>query len=78
MGERTEPRSRIARRLPISRVGRYDLVLAIIPTVLVAAVVAGHLLSLSLHVAVAVGSLLCALTLADALFLDPPQAGGAG
>lgn len=73
MDDQTTTLSRIARLLPVSRVGRYDLVLAIIPTVLAAAVLAGYVLSVSLHATVAAGSLFCALTLADALFLDPPR-----
>lgn len=76
MREDTTPPSRIARRLRAAGVERYDLVLALIPTVFVAALLAGRVLSLSLRATVAAGAVVCALVLADALFLDPPRPGG--
>ena len=54
---------------------RYDLVLAVIPSVFIVAVLLGHLLSVSARVAVAGASLVAVLALVDALFINPPTSG---
>jgi len=78
MREDSTTPSRITRRLGPAGFDRYDAVLAIIPAVFVAALLAGQLRSLSLRATVAAGSLVCAVVLADALFLDPPRPGNTG
>lgn len=59
----------------LSAISRYDLVLAVIPSVFVMAVLVGHLLSLSVQASIAVASLVGALAVVDALFVNPPGAG---
>lgn len=54
---------------------RYDLVLAIIPSVFIVAVLIGHVLSLPPRLSVFGASLLGALAVADALFVNPPRTG---
>lgn len=51
---------------------RYDLVLAAVPAAFTFALVAGHVLSVSLQFALVAGSLLAALVVGDALFRAPP------
>lgn len=58
-----------------AQVSHYDLVLAVIPSVFVVAVLAGNLLSVPAHIAVAGASLVASLALADALFVHPPVSG---
>lgn len=57
-------------KFPLSR---YDFVLAMIPLVLTAGLLTGHLLSVSLEASLAGASLVGAAALADALFLNPPR-----
>lgn len=52
---------------------RYDWVLAAVPLVLLAAGAVGTFGDAPLHAALGSGGLLCALAIADALFVDPPQ-----
>jgi len=54
-------------------VSRHDLVLAVIPSVFVMAILVGHLLSLSVQTSIWVASLLGALVVIDALFVNPPS-----
>lgn len=51
---------------------RYDLVLAVIPTAFVVALLVGNLLSVSARVALVSASVVGALAVLDALFLNPP------
>jgi hypothetical protein len=62
---------------PVTRMGlsRYDIVLAVIPTIFVIAILLGHLVSVSLQTAVAFGSLLGVVAVVDALFVNPPRPG---
>jgi hypothetical protein len=62
-------------RSSLSSVSRYDLVLAVIPSVFVVSVLIGHLLSLSAQASIGVASLIGALAVADALFVNPPGTG---
>lgn len=55
---------------------RYDLVLAVIPTAFVVALLVGNLLSVSARVALVSASVVGALAVLDALFLNPPTGGG--
>lgn len=55
---------------------RYDLVLAVIPTVFIVALMMGTLLSVSPRLALATASAVGGLAVADALFLNPPNARG--
>lgn len=57
-------------------VTRYDLVLAIIPVALILTVGAAELFGLPNRAALASGALVGFVALADALFLNPPVAGG--
>lgn len=57
-------------------VTRHDLVLAVIPSVFVVSILVGHLLSLSVQASIGVASLLGALAVTDALFVNPPRTGG--
>jgi hypothetical protein len=54
---------------------RHDLVLAVIPSAFVVAMLVGTVLSLSTRASVLLGSLVGALALADALFVNPPETG---
>lgn len=56
---------------------RYDLVLAVIPTLLTVAVVGSELLSVPLHLLMSAATVVCALTLFDVLFVNPPGRGSA-
>lgn len=51
---------------------RYDLVLAVIPTAFVVALLVENLLSVSARVALVSASVVGALAVLDALFLNPP------
>ena len=51
---------------------RYDLVLAFIPVVFVLSVVLGHLLSVPFRTTLVGASVVGALALLDALFVNPP------
>ncbi|WP_277542015.1 hypothetical protein [Haloarcula laminariae] len=57
-------------------VSRYDLVLAVIPVAFLLTVVASGLLGVTMRTALAVGALLGAAVVTDALFLNPPTGGG--
>ncbi|QCC50228.1 hypothetical protein [Halapricum salinum] len=54
---------------------RYDLILAVIPSVFVVSMLVGHLLDLSAQASIGVASLLGAFAVADALFVNPPCTG---
>jgi len=74
MSEPTTPTNRIVSRTTdgATVVSRYDLVLAVVPVALLLGLAAGLLSSIPLHAAMAVGSLVGAAAVADALFVDPP------
>lgn len=55
------------------RASRYDFVLAIIPLAFLGAVALQELLDLSSTMAILLGSLVSALAVIDALFLNPPE-----
>ncbi|WP_262180671.1 hypothetical protein [Haloarcula laminariae] len=57
-------------------VSRYDLVLAVIPVAFLLTAVASGLLGVTMRTALAVGALLGAAVVTDALFLNPPTGGG--
>jgi len=54
---------------------RYDLLLALIPAAFAVSVVAGLALSLPVHFAVAVASVVATVPILDAMFLNPPVSG---
>jgi hypothetical protein len=60
----------------LNQLSRYDLVLAAIPTVFVAAVAAHLILAVSLHLAVGTAALVGAALVADVLYLHPPARAG--
>ncbi|PSQ19340.1 hypothetical protein BRD04_10225 [Halobacteriales archaeon QS_9_67_17] len=74
MSKPTTPPDRIVSRTiaGATAVSRYDLVLAVVPVALLLGLAAGLLSSVPLYVAMAVGSLVGAAAVADALFIDPP------
>lgn len=55
---------------------RYDLLLAVIPAAFACSLAAGQLLSVPSSNAMAAASVVGALVLADALFLNPPRLRG--
>jgi hypothetical protein len=59
----------------LSSLSRHDLVLAVIPSVFVVSILVGHLLSLSAQASIGVASLVGALAVVDALFVNPPGTG---
>lgn len=59
----------------LSSFSRHDLVLAVIPSVFIVSVLIGHLLSLSAQASIGVASLVGALAVVDALFVNPPRTG---
>jgi len=72
-GSDEQYRNDSSRPAPVSR---YDVVLALLALAILLPAVASGLLGLSLHTALAVGSLFGVPVLADALFLNPPMGGG--
>ena len=74
MSEPTTPTDRIVSRTTdgATVVTRYDLVLAIVPVALLLGLATGLLSSVPLYAAMAIGSLVGAVAVADALFIDPP------
>ena len=83
MGVREEPRirSRTFEEMVPAGITRYDLILASIPLVFVAAVIVASVASLPMNVAVIGGAVVGAIVLSDALFLNPPTGrhrGGSG
>jgi hypothetical protein len=75
--EHGDPRpSRSTTTATDSGVTRYDLVLAIIPSAFIVALLAGHVLSLSMEASVVFASVVGVLALVDGLFLNPPEVGG--
>lgn len=64
------------RQLPVRSLSRYDLLLAFIPTAFIVSILLGSLLSLGLQSALAGASLVGAIALVDALFLNPPKGAG--
>ncbi|MFB6119288.1 hypothetical protein [Halosegnis sp.] len=74
MSEPQSPSDRIVSRTVdgVTTVSRYDLVLAVVPVAFLLAVGGGLLSSVPLHAAMAVGSLVGAAAVADALFVTPP------
>lgn len=67
------PPRRTGSELSLEALTRYDLVLAIIPTVFLVAVLVGQLLSIPTQVALAGAAVLGAFAVCDALFLNPPR-----
>jgi len=61
---------------PLASVSRYDAVLALIPAILLLAVGATVIFGVPLPTALAVGSVLSIVAVADALFVNPPTTGG--
>jgi uncharacterized transporter YbjL len=57
---------------------RYDLLLAAIPVVLGVSVLLGAVTAVPFHLGVAVGSLIGALLVADAVYLHPPTESSSG
>lgn len=77
--ERDDPRlSDTTNTAAVSGVTRYDLVLAVIPSAFVVALLAGHVLSLSVEASAVFASIVGGLALLDGLFLNPPESGGGG
>ena len=64
------------RPLRLSSLTRYDLVLTAIPVVFLLTAAVSGLLGVTLQTALAIGSLLGAAVIVDALFLNPPTTGG--
>jgi len=62
----------------VSRLSRYDLLLAGIPLVLALGLIVGALSAVPFHLGVAAGSLLSALLIADAVYFHPPTESSAG
>ncbi|WP_117594393.1 hypothetical protein [Haloprofundus halophilus] len=58
--------------VPTTRVSRYDLLLALIPTLLLAGLLAGLLSTLSLAHGAALGGLVAATLVGYGLFVDSP------
>lgn len=58
----------------IGSVSRYDLVSTVIPLVLLAATTVGLVADVPLNVALAAASVISSLFVADALFVNPPDA----
>jgi len=61
---------------PPASVSRYDVVLALLPLAVLLPAVASGLFGVTLHTALAGGSLFGVAVLVDALFLNPPTKGG--
>ncbi|MDY6817055.1 MAG: hypothetical protein SVG88_00210 [Halobacteriales archaeon] len=64
--------SRIVGRA-VRSASRYDLVLALIPSAFVIAMLLGNLVSLSMQSQLLVASIVGAIAVIDALFLNPPN-----
>lgn len=60
-------------RIAPAPVSRYDLVLAVIPSAFLVALILGNVLPVSPRIALASASVVGALALLDALFLNPPR-----
>lgn len=69
------PTLRTAREL-LRSASRYDLVLAVIPVAFLAAFAVAHVGAAPFRSALVVASLVGALALVDALFLNPPRISG--
>lgn len=67
--------SDIDERTDATRLSRYDVVLAVIPTVFLLAGVATQVLSASLPVVLSGAGGVAALALFDAMFVNPPRTG---
>jgi len=67
---------RFEQLLPHRSPTRYDLVLALIPAVFAVTLAAAAFADLTLRTALTGASLVGALAVADALFLNPPTRGG--
>lgn len=66
-------------QLPLSSsLSRYDLVLALIPSLFVLTGVGATLFNVSLAMALAGGAIIGALAVIDALFINPPTRGRPG
>ncbi len=78
MTPNSERHSGAVERLKRSRrsLTRYDLVLTVIPVALILTVGAAELFGLPNRVALASGAVIGLVALVDALFLNPPVAGG--
>lgn len=59
----------------VAAITRHDLVLAVIPSAFIVAMLVGQVVSLSTQASVALASIVGALALFDALFLNPPTSG---
>jgi small-conductance mechanosensitive channel len=73
--DRRDVRRTTTLRTLLSSTTRYDFVLAAIPLCFLASLLATAASPLSLHQTVAAASLLGALALVDALFVNPPRPG---
>jgi len=74
MGPKSAIQRCIAVRTWLPDWSRYDAVLAAIPIALLCGAALGYTLPVSLDAGVAVGGVLAVMTMADALFRNPPPA----